>query len=90
MDQVVFEEKIPLAFELDPFGNELIPIPSICSTRRGIQNYITVQVLSRSNHDITVPPNTSIGLVNQVQSITLIERMHIKKIKRKVNSKKPS
>ena len=31
MDRVVFEEKIPVAFEPDPFENEdLIPIPSIC------------------------------------------------------------
>ena len=78
MDGVVFEEKIPVAFEPDPFENEdLIPIPSICLTRRGIQNYITVPVLNRSNHDIILSPNTPIGLVNQVQSITPIERIHI-------------
>ena len=78
MDQVVLEEKIPAAFEPEPFENEdLIPIPSICLSRRGIQNYITVPVLNRSNHDIILPPNTSIGLVNQVQSITPIEQVHI-------------
>ena len=78
IDRVVFEEKIPIAFELDPFENEdLIPILSICLTRRGIQSYSTVPVLNRSNHDIILPPNTSIGLTNQVQSITPIERIHI-------------
>ena len=47
MDRVVFEEKIPVAFEQRPFENEnLIPIPSICVTRRGIQNYIKVPVLN--------------------------------------------
>ena len=61
MDQVVSEEKIPVAFEREPFENEdLIPIPSICLTRRGIQNYITVPVLNRINHDIILPPNTSV------------------------------
>ena len=78
MDRVVFEEKKPVAFEPEPFENEdLIPIPSICLTRRGIQNYITVPVLNRSNHDIILPPHISIGLVNQVQSITPIEQVHI-------------
>ena len=78
MDRVVFEEKIPVAFEPKPFENEdLIPIPSTCLTRRGIQNYITVPVLSRSNHDIILPPHTSIELVNQVQPITPIEQAHI-------------
>ena len=77
MDRVVFEEKIPVAFEQEPSKNEnLIPIPSICLTRRGIQNYITVPVLNRSNHDIILPPHTSIGLVNQVQSVTPIEQVH--------------
>ena len=65
MDRVVFEEKTPLAFEPEPFENEdLIPIPSICLARRGIQNYIIVPVLNWSNHDIILPQNTSIGLVN--------------------------
>ena len=78
MDRVVFEEKIPVAFEPEPFENEdLIPIPSICLTRKGIKNYITVPVLNRSNHDIILPPNTSIGLVNQVQSIAPTEQVHI-------------
>ena len=78
MDQVVSEEKIPVAFEREPFENEdLIPIPYICLTRRGIQNYITVPVLNRCNHDIILPPNTSIGLVNQIQSVTPIEQVHI-------------
>ena len=61
MDRVVFEEKIPIAFEPEPFENEdLISISSICLTRRGIQNYITVPVLNRINHDIILPPNTSV------------------------------
>ena len=61
MDRVVFEEKIPVAFEPEPFENgDLIPVPSTCLTQRGIQNYITVPVLNRSNHDIVLPPNTSI------------------------------
>ena len=78
VDRVVFEEKKPVAFEPEPFENEdLIPIPSICLSRRGIQNYITVPVLNRSNHDIILPQNTLIGLVNQVQSITPIEQVHI-------------
>ena len=78
MDRVVFEEKIPVAFEPEAFeNNDLIPIPSICLSRRGIQNYITVPVLNRSNHDIILQPNTSIGLMNQVQSITPIEQVHI-------------
>ena len=78
MDRVVFEEKIPVAFEPEPFENEdLIQYPSICLTRRGIQNYITVLVLNRSNHDIILPPNMSIGLVNQFQSIKPIEQVHI-------------
>ena len=46
-------------------------------TGRGIQNYITVPVLNRSNHDIILPPNTSIEVVNQVLSITPIEQIHI-------------
>ena len=47
MDQVVSQEKIPVAFEPEPFENEdFIPIPSISLTRRGIQNYITVPVLN--------------------------------------------
>ena len=67
MDQVVFEKKMPVAFETEPFENEhLMPIPSICLTRRGIQNFITILVLNRSNHDIILSPNISIGLVNQV------------------------
>ena len=38
MDRVVFEEKIPVAFEPEPFENEdVISIPSICLIRRGIQ-----------------------------------------------------
>ena len=70
--------KIPVAFEQGLFENEnLIPIPSICLTSRGIQNYITLPVLNSSNYDIILPPNTSIGLVNQVQSITPIEQVHI-------------
>ena len=74
MDREIFEEKIPVAFEPEPFENEdLILILSICLTRRGIQNYITVSVLNRSNHEIILPPNMSIGLVNQVQSIKPIE-----------------
>ena len=78
MDRAVFEEKIPVAFKPEPFENEdIIPIPSICLSRRGIPNYITVPVLNRSNHDIILPPNTSIGLVNQIQSITPIEQVHI-------------
>ena len=78
MDQVVLEEKIPAAFEPEPFENEdLIPIPSICLSRRGIQNHITVPVLNSSNHDIILPPKMSTGLVNQVQSITPIEQVHI-------------
>ena len=78
MNRVVFQDKIPVAFEPVSFENEdLILVPSICLTRRGIQNYITVPVLNRSNHDIILPPNTSIGLVNQVQSITPIEQVHI-------------
>ena len=78
MDQVVLEEKIPVTFQPEPFENEdLIPIPSVCLTWRGIQNYITVPVLNRSNHDIILTPNMSIGLVNQVQSITPIEQVHI-------------
>ena len=61
MDRVVFEEKIPIAFEPEPFENEdLISISSIRLTRRGIQNYITVPVLNRINHDIILPPNTSV------------------------------
>ena len=87
MDRVVFEEKIPVAFEPELFENEdLIPIPSICLTWGGIQNYIAVPVLNRSNHDIILPPNMSPGLINQVQSITSIE--HNRKRKAKVNSKK--
>ena len=89
MDRVVFEEKIPVAFEPEPFENEdLIPIPSICLTRKGIQNYITVPVLNRSNHDIILPPSTSTGLVNQVQSITPTEQVHIpEKGKEKLTTK---
>ena len=78
MDRVVFEEKISVAFKPEPFENEdLIPIPSIRLTRRGIQNYITAPVLNRSNHDIILPSNTSNGLVNQVQSITQREQVYI-------------
>ena len=67
MDRVIFEEEIPVAFDPEPFENKhYIPIPSICLTRRGIQNYITVRVLNRRNHDIILPPNTSVGLVNHV------------------------
>ena len=87
MDRVVFEEKIPVAFEPDPFENEdLIPIPSICLTRRGIQNYITVPVLNRSNHGIILPSNTSIGLVNNTNRMNTYNR----KTKKAVNSKEPS
>ena len=78
MDRVVFEEKISVAFKTEPFENDdLIPIPSIRLTRRGIQNYITVPVLNRSNHDTILPPNTSNGLVNQGQSITQREQVYI-------------
>ena len=78
MDGVIFEEETPVAFDPGPFENEdLIPIPSISLTRRGIQNYITARVLNRSNHDIILPPNTSVGLVNHVQSVTPIEQVHI-------------
>ena len=89
MDRVVFEEKVSVTFEPEPFENEdPIPIPSICLTRKGIQNYITVSVLNRSDHDIILPPNTSIGLVNQVQSITPIEQVHItEKEKEKLTTK---
>ena len=67
MDGVIFEEEIPVSFDPEPFQNEdLIPIPSICLTSRGIQNYIAVPVLSRRNHDIILPAITSGGLVNQV------------------------
>ena len=87
MDRVVFEEKIPVAFEPDWFENEdLIPIPSICLTQRGMQNYITVPVLNKNNHGIILPPSTSIGLVNQVQSITPIEQVNITERKKKKES----
>ena len=56
---------------------DLILIPSICLTGRGIQNYITVPVLNRKSHDITLSPNTSGGLVNHVWSVTPIEKVHI-------------
>ena len=80
MDRVVFEEKILVAFEPEPFENQdIIPIPSICSTWRGIQNYIAVPVLSKSNHGIILPPNALIGLINKVESITPIEQVHITK-----------
>ena len=66
-----------MASETEPFENEdLIPIPSICLTRGGIQNYVTVPVLSRNNHDILLPPNILNRLLNQVQSITPIEQVH--------------
>ena len=78
MDGVIFEEEIPVSFDPEPFENEgLIPIPSICLTRRGIQNYIAVPVLSRRKHDIILPAITSGGLVNQVQSVKPIEKVHI-------------
>ena len=78
MDQVVLEEKIPVTFQPEPFENEdLIPISSVCLTWRGIQDYITVPVLNRSNNDIILTPNMSIGLVNQVQSITPIGQVYI-------------
>ena len=90
MDRVVFEEKLPVAFEPEPFENEdLIPVSSICLTRRGMQNCITIPVLNRSNHDIILPPNTSIGLLNQVQSTAPIEQVHITE-KEKVNNKEQS
>ena len=67
MDGVIFEEEMPVSFDPKPFENEdLIPVPSICLTSRGIQNYIAVPVLSRRNHDIILPPITSAGLVNHV------------------------
>ena len=79
-----------MASETEPFENEdLIPIPSICLTRGGIQNYVTVPVLSRSNHDILLPPNILNRLLNQVQSITPIEQVH-KTERRKVNIKEQS
>ena len=78
MDGVISEEEIPVAFDPEPFENEdLIPIPSICLTRTRIQNDITVPVLNRRNHDIILPPNTSVRLVNHVQSVTPIEQAHI-------------
>ena len=84
MDQAVFKENIPVAFELEPFKNEdPISIPTICLTRRDIQNYTTVQVLDRSNHNIILPPSMSIGLVNQVQSITPLEQVISQKKKKK-------
>ena len=44
MDGVIFVEEMAVAFDPEPFENEdLIPIPSICLTRRGIENYITFQ-----------------------------------------------
>ena len=59
MGRVVFEEEILLAFEPELFENEgLIPIPSVCLTRGGIHNFITVPFLNMSNHDIILPPNT--------------------------------
>ena len=84
MDQAVFKEKIPVAFELEAIKNEdPIPVPTISLTRRDIQNYTTVQVLDRSNHDIILPPSMSIGLVNQVQSITPLEQVISQKKKKK-------
>ena len=78
MDGVIFVEEMAVAFDPEPFENEdLIRIPSICLTSRGIQNYITVSVLSRRSHDIILPPNTLGGLVNHVQSVTPIEKVHI-------------
>ena len=55
-DRVVFEEKILVAIEWKPFENEdLIPTPFISLTQRRIQNYITVPVLNKSNHEVTLP-----------------------------------
>ena len=78
MDGVIFEEEMPVVFDPEPFENEdLIPIPSLCLTRRDIENYIIVPVLNRSNHNIILPPNTSVRLVKHVQSVTPIEQVHI-------------
>ena len=67
MDGVIFVEEMAVAFDPEPFENEdLIRIPSICLTSRGIENYITVSDLSRRSHDIILPPNTLGGLVNHV------------------------
>ena len=75
MDGVIFEEETPVAFDPGPFENEdLIPIPSISLTRRGIQNYITVPVLNRSDHDIY---NLTTKYISHVQSVTPIEQVHI-------------
>ena len=85
MDGVIFEEEIPVSFDPELFENEdLIPIPSICLTSRGIENYIIVPVLNRSNHNIILPPNTSVRLVIHVQSVTPIEQVHIIELKKKL------
>ena len=93
MDRVVFEEKLPEAFEPEPFENQdLILVPSICLTRRGMQNYITIPVLNRSNHDVILPPNTSQLTITKSSSVNSTNRTstYNRKIKSKVNSKEQS
>ena len=56
-------------------NQNIIPNVSIYLTWGGIQNYITVPVLKKSNNAIIFPPKAWIWLVNQVQSITHIEQI---------------
>ena len=56
-------------------NQNIIPNVSIYLTWGGIQNYITVPVLKKSNNAIIFPPKTWIGLVNHVQPITHIEQI---------------
>ena len=78
INRQVFDDKIPVAFEPEFRDHEDITyIPSISTTQKGIQNYITVPVVNRSNHDITIRPKQIIGTLDQVQAITPVEPVAI-------------
>lgn len=70
----VFEKTILIRFELDLPENEDVTSVSIkLSSRQSTQSYVKIPIITRTNRDITSPPNTIIGSINQVQSLTPIE-----------------
>ena len=78
IERQIFEKSIPTAFEPDVQEIEdIAPIPTILSSRQGIQSYVKIPIVNRTHHDMTLPPNTIIGSISQVQSITPIEPVNI-------------
>lgn len=70
----VFEKTILIRFELDlPENEDVISVSIKLCSRQSTQNYIKIPIITRTNRDITSPPSSIIGSINQVQSVTPIE-----------------